>query len=218
MKVLKAAVLAGAMGSLAVVGCKKTDDSKANFTAAVNRYYAERPACLWPDSTKFPVQVDSSDSSKTQGYDALVDAGLLARSTGEKKVFILGSKQVTNYDISDKGRGLWRADQQQPGYGNFCYGILKVTSLDSYTPTAAQPGATTTVSYHAYLTDAPSWAQAPETQTGFPQVKADLAQPIVTSATLTDTSGGWVVTSKPLGASGSRSTGAVTPADGQVVQ
>ncbi len=218
MKALQIAAGIGILGAMASVGCKKTDDSKANFTAAVNRYYAQRPACLWSDPIKFPVQVDSSDSSKTQGYDALVDAGLLTRSTGEKKVFLLGSKQVTNYDISDKGRGEWKADSQEPGYGNFCYGVLKVTSLDNYTPTAAQPGATTTVSYHAYLTDAPSWAQAPETQTAFPQVKADLAQPVVTSATLTDTSGGWAVTSKPQGPSGANPQGAVVPADGQVVQ
>lgn len=218
MKKSRIAMVLGAASLLAAAGCKKTDDSKANFTDAVNRYYAQRPACLWADPIKFPVQVDTGDASKTQGYDALVDQGLLVRSTAEKKVFILGSKQVTNYDLSEKGRGIWKADPQQPGYGNFCYGILKVTSLDSYTPTAAQPGATTSVSYHAYLADAPSWAQAPETQTGFPQVKADISQPIITTATLTDTSGGWAVTSKPQGASGSSSHGAATPVDGQVVQ
>jgi hypothetical protein len=217
MKSLGILTVAGLLG-LAVVGCKKTDDSKANFTTAVNRYYATRPACLWPDEIKFPVQVDASDASKTQGYDALVDAGLLQRSTGEKKEFILGSKQVTNYDLSDKGRGVWTADQQQPGYGNFCYGVMKVGSLDRYTPTAAQPGATTTVSYHASLSDVPSWAQAPETQTAFPEVKANLSQPVVTSATLTDTSGGWAVTSKPAGPSGSAFHKAATAADGEIVQ
>ena len=218
MKGLRVVVMVGAAAALVAVGCKKTDDSKANFTAALDRYYAQRPACLWSDPIKFPVQVDTSDASKTQGYDALVDAGLLTRSTAEKKVFILGSHQVTNYDLSDKGRSTWTPDQQQPGYGNFCYGAMKVTSLDSYTPTASQSGATTTVNYHASLTGAPSWAQSPETQTAFPQLKADLAQPVVTSATLTDTSGGWAVTSKPQGASGGNPSGAATPADGQVVQ
>jgi hypothetical protein len=93
-----------------------------------------------------------------------------------------------------------------------------VGSLDRYTPTAAQPGATTTVSYHASLSDVPSWAQAPETQTAFPEVKANLSQPVVTSATLTDTSGGWAVTSKPAGPSGSGSHKAATAADGEIVQ
>jgi hypothetical protein len=218
MRGLRFGIVLVATGALALAGCKKTDDSKANFTDALNRYYAQRPACLWSNPIKFPVQADTSDTSKTQGYDALVDAGMLTRSTAEKKVFILGSKQVTNYDLSDKGRSTWTPDPQQPGFGNFCYGVMKVTSLDSYTPTAAQPGATTTVNYHASLTGAPSWAQSPETQTAFPQVKADLSQPVVTSATLTDTSGGWAVTSKPQGASGSNTQGAATPADGQVVQ
>lgn len=215
---LRFAACAGLAGIWALAGCAKTDESKANFTAAINRYYAQRPACLWSNVIRFPVQVDTDDPSKTQGYDALFDAGLLTRSIAEKKIFLLGSKQVTNYDLSDKGRGEWKPDQQQPGYGDFCYGILKVTSLDTYTPTAARPGASTTAGYHAYLTDTPSWAQSPETQTAYPQVKADLSQPIVASATLTDTSGGWAVTSKPQGALGSTRRGAATPADGQVVQ
>ena len=111
-----------ALAGLALVGCKKTDDSKLNYTNAINTYYASHPACLWPDPIKFPVQADTSDTSKTSGYDALVDQGLLTRTTAEKKVFIVASKQVTNYDLSDKGRSSWTPDQQNPGYGNFCYG------------------------------------------------------------------------------------------------
>ena len=40
-----------------------------------------------------------------QAYvDALVDQGMLVRTTAEKKVLIIASKQVNNYDLSDKGR------------------------------------------------------------------------------------------------------------------
>jgi hypothetical protein len=209
-------VIAAGFISAAVfaTGCKKTDDSKLNFTNAINTYYASRPACLWPDPIKFPAQADTSDTSKTSGFDALVDQGLLTRSTAEKKVFIVASKQVTNYDLSDKGRSAWTPDQQQPGFGNFCYGTPKVTSIDSYTPTASQPGATTTVNYHAGISGAPGWASAPETETAFPAVQTMLAAPVAASATLTDTSSGWAVTSGPAG----NAHTPATPADGKVVQ
>ena len=119
------------------VGCNKKDDNSINFTSAINTYYSAHPACLWSDPTKFPVQADTSNASKTSGYDALVDQGLLVRTTAEKKVLIIASKQVNNYDISDKGRSAWTADVNQPGYGNFCYGHRKVTSIDSSTPTTS---------------------------------------------------------------------------------
>ena len=214
MKGLRVGLVLG-VGAMAAVGCKKTDDSKLNFTNAINTYYASRPACLWADPIKFPVQVDTSDTSKTSGYDALVDQGLLTRTTAEKKVFIVASKQVTNYDLSDKGRSAWTADQQQPGYGNFCYGTLKVSSIDGYTPTTGQVGATTTVNYHAAVSGAPGWASAAETQNGFPSVRANLSGPVVATAVLTDTSSGWAVTTGPAGSS---SHGPASTVDGTIVQ
>ncbi len=198
--------------AVALSGCKKTDDNKLNFTSAINTYYASRPQCLWSDPIKFPVQVTTSDTSRTSGYDALVDQGLLARTTAEKKVFIIASKQVTNYDLTDKGRNAWTADQQQPGYGNFCYGTFKVSSIDSATPTTSQVGATTTVNYHASISGAPGWATAPETQAGFPAVQANVAAPVAATATLTDTSSGWAVTQGPAG------NKAASPVDGTIVQ
>ncbi len=183
--------------ALLALGCKKTADNTVNYKSAINSYYASRPACLWQDPVKFPVQVTTSDTSKTSGYDALVDQGLLTRTTAEKKELLVLSKQVTNYDLSDKGRSAWTANVQQPGFGNFCYGTRTVQSIDNATPTVAQPGATTTVSYHVGISGAPGWATAAETQNAFPQVGADMASaPGV--ATLTDTTSGWSVTSGPL--------------------
>ncbi len=205
-------MLAATAGVLA--GCKKTDDSKLNFTNAINTWYAAKPACLWNDTIKFPVQADTSDTTKTSGYDALVDQGLLVRTTAEKKVFIVASKQVTNYDLSDKGRAAWTADQQQPGYGNFCYGTPKVSSIDSYTPTNSEPGAVTTVNYHAGVSGVPGWASAPETQNAFPAVRTALSGPVAGVATLTDTSNGWAVTK----GTGNSSRGPASAADGTIVQ
>ena len=199
---------------LMATGCNKKADNTVNYKSAVDTYYSAHPACLWDSTKKFPVQAGTSDTDKTSDYDALVDQGLLTRTTAEKKVMIIASKSVTNYDISDKGRSAWTADPSQPGYGNFCYGHRKVSSIDSATPSSSDPGATTQIVYSYTLSDAPGWATAAETQNAYPQLHADLAGPQTGQATLTNTSNGWQVTSAP----GSTPRTPASAADGKVVQ
>ncbi|WP_433967435.1 hypothetical protein [Tunturiibacter gelidiferens] len=191
---LRTAALCTAAALLAT-GCNKKSDNTINFTSAINTYYSAHPACLWSEPVKFPVQADTSNNSKTSNYDALVDQGLLVRTTAEKKVLIIASKQVNNYDLSDKGRAAWTADTTQPGYGNFCYGHRKVSSIDSSTPTTSDPGATTQVTYHYNVPDAAAWATTAETQNAYPQLQTELAAPQNAQATLTNTSNGWQVSS-----------------------
>ena len=191
-------------------GCKKTADNSVNYKTAINSYYASHVLCLWPSPQKFPVQLGASDSSKTAPYDALVDQGLLSRTTSEKKMIII-SKRETNYDLSDKGRSVWTADPSEPGAGNFCYGHLEVSSIDSATPNSGQPGASTVVNFHYAAADTPGWAKAAETQTAFPQVQSTLAGGAAT-ATLNDTANSWQVSTPPPAPSFSSSP------DGSVVQ
>jgi len=206
------AALCGAVALLAT-GCNKKVDNNMNFKNAIDTYYSAHPACLWQDSVKFPIQADTSDTSKTAGYDALVDQGMLTRASAEKTRLIISSKQVNIYDLSGKGRSLWTVDVQQPGFGNFCYGHRKVSSIDSSTPTTAAVGATTQVSYHYTLADAPAWATTAETQNAYPQLHADVSGPQAGHTTLTNTSNGWQVT----GAEPDPSNPA-TPADGKIVE
>ena len=212
-KVFRTAAVCG-VAVMVATGCNKKADNTINYKSAINSYYSAHPACLFEESTKFPVEETSSDATKTAPYDALVDQGMLVRTSAEKKVFIVASKQVNHYDLSDKGRSAWTADTTQPGFGNFCYGHRNVSSIDSSTPTTSDPGATTTVAYHYGFSDAPGWASAAETKTAFPNVAANLAGPQAASATLTNTSNGWQVTSAP------DMTGhaPASPADGKVVQ
>jgi hypothetical protein len=171
----RAALLCGV--TLLFAGCNKKDDSKANYQTAINDYYKAHPACLWQETKKFPVQAATSDDAKTEGFDALTDAGLLTRTTGEKKVFIIASKQVNNYDLSDQGRSAWTPDTAQPGYGNFCYGHRTVDSIDSFTPGLNGSGLKTAeVNYHYDIADVPRWAGSQEVKTAFPSVSASLAQ------------------------------------------
>jgi hypothetical protein len=99
------------LATLAVLptACKKEID-KAQFKSAINNSFAGRHECVWPEPIKLPAEVDTSKDEKTRDYDTLLDAGLLVRGTAEKKRFLVGSKQVNQYDLSDKGHAAWTAD------------------------------------------------------------------------------------------------------------
>ncbi len=179
---------------LLAAGCSKKDDSKMNYESAINDYYKAHPACLWSEAKKFPVQEETSDQARTEGYDALTDAGMLTRTTAEKRKLIVATKQVNNYDVSDKGRSTWTQDATQPGYGNFCYGHREVTSIDNFT-TAADPSGNKTaqVSYHYKFGDAAAWANTQEMKTAFPDLATTLSGPQAGTASLALTGDHWQV-------------------------
>jgi hypothetical protein len=186
-----------AMAAIAVfagfsVGCKKNAVDKSAFKSALDDYYNGQQDCLWASPQKFPAQADTSNDEQTRGYDALVDAGLLARTSAEKKRFLVGSKQVNNYDLSDKGRSTWTVDQTQPGYGNFCYGHAEVVSIDSYSP--ANPNAPQyTVNYRYGLTHFPDWANTTEMKTAYPKIVQEGSGAQSASATLSKSNNSWLV-------------------------
>lgn len=209
--------VAAALVCLASAGCDKKTDNTSNFKGAIDTYYRSRPVCLWSSSKQFPVQANQDDKSKTSDYDALVDQGLLTRQAIEKKKLLVLNQKANNYDLSDKGRSVWTADQSQPGYGNFCYGHRKAASITSASPTTSDVGATSNVVYLYAIDGVPDWAKAAETQTAFPQVKADLDGQQTAQATLTNTSNGWQVTGAP-GSGRMGGNAPATAADGQVVR
>lgn len=182
-------------GLVLASGCHgKKDPDPSNFKSALNDYYNTHPECIWANPLKLPAQADTSNDSQTKEYDALTDAGLLKRSTEEKKRFLIGSKPVNNYDLSDKGRTFWTGDATQPGYGNFCYGHRDVQAVDNFTTAPNQNGANTaTVSYHYGLASVPEWAKSPQVQVAFPKIQASITEPQVASSKLVQTQEGWKV-------------------------
>ena len=160
--------------ALATVGCNNGSNTDLSYKTAINQHFKAFPVCIWSEPKKFPAQAATSDDSKTEGYDALTQEGLLTRSTVEKKVIII-SKQVNNYDLSDKGRSLWTPDSSQPGYGNFCYGNREVTSIDNSTLGTNGAGAKTVdVSYHYKIANVAAWANSQEMKTAYPSVADNL--------------------------------------------
>lgn len=172
-------------------GCKKNEVDKSAFRSAINTYLSARQDCVWSAPVKLPAQADTSNEDQTKGFDALTDAGLLTRKSAEKKRFLVGSKQVNDYDLSDQGRSKWTADSSQPGYGNFCYGHPQVTSIDSYSPPEAD-ATSYTVAYHYAVSSVPDWANSAEMKTAFPNL-ATATTPQSGTATLAKSNNGWVV-------------------------
>ncbi len=177
----------------AAVGCSKNAVDQSAFKSAINAYYSGQPVCVWSASVKFPAQADTNNEDQTKGFDALTDAGMLTRTPAEKKRFLIGSKQVNDYDLSGKGRSTWTADPAQPGYGNFCFGHWQVTSIDSFTPPDAD-ATQYSVAYHDAVGSVPDWANSTEMKTAFPKIDADTSGAHTGTATLVKSSAGWQVT------------------------
>jgi hypothetical protein len=187
--------------ALIAAGCRKTNFvDKMAFKSAINNYYSTRQDCVWASPVKFPVQADTSNYEQTKGYDALTDAGFLVRKAAEKKRFLIGSKQVNDYDLSDKGRSSWTAEQTQPGYGNFCFGRREVTTIDGFSPADVSDATQYSVSYHYDVAGVPGWASTVEMKTAFPRVATDMSGQQTAVANVVKSDSGWQVNS-------------VTPAD-----
>ncbi len=182
-------------GLVVLAGCEnKKAATKDNFSKAIGNYYNAHPECVWSSPVKFPVEADPGKANESTGYDALTDAGLLTRTTAQKKQFIFGSKQVNDYDLSSKGRSIWTPDQSQPGYGNFCFGHRAVTTVDNFTSSKDSNGAeVANVDYHYTVSGIADWAQSTEMKTAFPTIQADIAGGKVDKATLIATDDGWQV-------------------------
>jgi hypothetical protein len=172
-------------------GCNSGGNTDLNYKTAINDHFKAFPACIWSQPKKFPVQAATSDDSKTEGYDALTQEGLLTRTTAEKKVLII-SKQVNNYDLSDKGRTSWTPDTTQPGYGNFCYGNREVTSIDNSTLGTNGTGAKTVdITYRYHITNVAGWANSQEMKTAYPSIASALDSNPSDRATLVMTGDRW---------------------------
>lgn len=192
MRAGKALLLGVACVSIVAAGCKKNEVDKSAFKSALNTYYGTRQDCLWSAPVKFPAQADTSDDEQTKSYDALTDAGLLTRRAAEKKRFLVGSKQVNNYDLSDQGRTSWTADSTQPGYGNFCYGHPEVTSIDGFTPTD-NTETRYNVTYHVGIGNLPGWANSAEMKTAFPKLASETSGQQMATAAVVKSGDGWQV-------------------------
>jgi len=183
-----------ALAALAILpsACKKQLDT-AQFKTAINNSFAGKHECIWPEPVKMPAEADPTKDDRTRDFDALTDAGLLARAAEEKKRFLIGSKQVNLYDLSDKGHTAWTPDASNPGYGNFCFGHFNVTAITAAVPNDATNPTEYTVTYQYEVEGIPGWASTPESRRAFPKIAKDTSIQSATATLVKDSNGGWVV-------------------------
>ena len=173
-------------------GCKKQVD-QSEFISAINASFTGRHECVWPAPIKLPAQIDPSKDEEVRDYDALSDASLLIRGSVAKTHFLGGSKQVNQYDLSDKGRSAWTADTKRPGYGNFCFGHFNVTAIDHATPNDPSNPTQYTVRYSYEVEGLPDWVHTPESMRTFPKFAADTSIQSASATLVKNANGGWAV-------------------------
>jgi len=189
-RIALALVLTGLLAC--AIGCKKQVD-QAEFKSAINQSFAGRHECVWPETIKLPAEADPSKDEKARDFDALTDAGLFIRGSVEKQRFLLGSKLVNKYDLSDKGHPAWTPDPNQPGYGNFCFGHFNVTAIDKATPNDPSNPTQYSVNYSYEVEGIPDWARTPESMRTFRKIAADTSIQSATATLVKGTNGGWAV-------------------------
>ncbi|HWE86363.1 MAG TPA: hypothetical protein VG267_15575 [Terracidiphilus sp.] len=178
--------------------CKKQVD-RAGFTSAINKSFDGRHDCVWPEPIKLPAEIDPSKDDRIRSFQALTDAGLLARVSDEKKRLLAGDHPVNilhpvnTYDLSDQGHSSWTPDPNQKGYGNFCFGHFNVTAIDRATPNDPSNPTQYTVTYHYEVEGIPGWATTPESMRAFPRIAADTSIQSATATLVKGANGGWAV-------------------------
>ena len=173
------------------IGCKKQVD-QAEFKSAINKSFAGRHECVWPEAVKLPAQVDPSTDERIRAFEALTDAGLLLRGSEAKKRLLVGSK-VNTYNLSDKGHSSWTPEANQPGYGNFCFGHFNATAIDNETPNDSANPTQYTVNYRYEVLGIPEWVRTPESMRAFQKLADDTSIQSATATLSKGTDGGWVV-------------------------
>ncbi len=177
----------------ALTGCSSPKTaSKANFTAALDRHFADHCLFVTPSVglTAYPASIDAAtDASR---FDALASAGLLAASSSSAEhPGPLGIGSVRNetktYTLTDAGKSVF-----QPSTGGFCAGHYDVASIDGFTAPTARDGRTVSEVTFTVTPSMASWTSNPAVQQRYgTQLAAAHGTQDHAELTLLDT--GWVV-------------------------
>jgi hypothetical protein len=177
-------------------GCKNQVD-QAEFISAINKSFAGRHECVWPEPIKLPVKADPAKDERVRDFDALTDAGLFIRVSEEKKHPLAVPEVENKYDLSDKGHSSWMPDPSQPGFGNFCFGHFNATAINKAIPNAPSNPTQYTVNYSYEVEGIPEWARTPESMRTFRKIAADTSIQSATATLVKGPDGAWAVAAPP---------------------
>jgi hypothetical protein len=196
------------LGLAACNSAKNPND--ANFTKAINEYLTNHGAACTMIGRQFPIDIPRSEQSEQYGIGpklaALEQAGLVHSSDTVAVVHAMldplhGStppQPVKRYELTADGRKYF---QQIPGplgqASGLCYGQKSVDSIVKWTaPATVGTSSQTEVTYSYRIVNRAAWAERPEVQQAFSDIRRTLngASKTTEVAGLQLTSRGWEVT------------------------
>ncbi|WP_051882334.1 hypothetical protein [Parvularcula oceani] len=184
-------------------------DETAQYTAALNAYYADNPECVRvgrpvdDDGVVFKVmEAEASQNRETAKLDALVSAGLLTVRTVDIETpdFRTGNtvpEAERRYVLTEMGRAALApqalAGRGRRGASQFCYGHREVTAvLRSTEPADAVGAKVTSVTYSYELSYVADWASRDAVRAAFPGIWVAADGPAEDTDELVLTNEGWV--------------------------
>lgn len=200
-----------AIASLFVlIGCNSVRKASApNFTKAINDYLASHGEACTAIGRQFPIDIPALTPQSQYGFGpqlmALQQAGLVSETDTTAVVHgMLNSlhgptppQAVRRYQLTAEGQKNFR---QVPGTfgqtGGLCFGQKAVDSVLKWTdPVGTDGHSQTEVTYTYKLANLAAWAEQPEIQGGFPDIKATVDGASKTNETvgLQLTDHGWEV-------------------------
>ncbi len=197
-------------GLLALTACTSTKSpSDTNFTKAINEYLTKHGEACTVIGRQFPIDVPRSEQKEQYGIGlklaALEQAGLVHAIDTTAVVHgmldaLRGStppRPVKRYELTADGKKYF---QQIPGTlgqtGGFCYGQKNVDSIVKWTePATVGTSSQTEVTYTYRIVNPASWAERPEVQQAFSDIRTTVggASKTTEKAGLQLTSKGWEV-------------------------
>ncbi len=192
------------VGLLLFTGCRSNQKpSETSLENAINRYLQSRgQTCTWLGEP-FPINVSAAQQKLTFGIAAqmavLEKAGLVQSLDTETNLpGIFGGmtrQHVRRYEPTTDGKRYLRQTQavltQSAG---FCYGSKTVDSIVKWTePTSDQPATQTEVTYTYKLSDLAPWAERPDIQSQFGNIRTTVggSSKLNETITLQLTNKGW---------------------------
>jgi hypothetical protein len=203
MRSLYLVPIAGLLFLAACNEIKKPND--ANFAKAINQYLAKHDEACTIIGRQFPIDVPRAEQNDRYGIApelaALEQAGLVhAGNTTAVVHGMLGALQgptppqpVKRYELTAEGKKYFRQIPTIFGLkSGFCYGRKTVGSIVKWTePVTAGAYSRSEVTYTYKIVDPASWAERPEVQRAFPDIRT-----MVTGASKTNEIAGLQLTNK----------------------
>ena len=114
-------------------GCKKPFD-QAGFKSAINKSFAGRHECVWPEPIKLPAEADPPKTRRFAPTKPSPMPVFSFASPTKRSAFSPVPNRSINTQLSDIGHSAGDPNRNQSGYGNFCFGHFNVTAIEKATP------------------------------------------------------------------------------------